>query len=379
MATSAKGPALRVLVVDDSAVVRQVMASLLHQYGGMEVSVASDPLIALKRIAVSAPDVVVLDIEMPHMDGLTFLERLMREHPLPVVICSSHAERGSSVSLRALRLGAIEVVAKPSIGVRDFLHDAATQLVDTVRAAASARLPGTARVMPAEPARGLARLEAHAVAPGHQAGAVRGAVVPARKHPVELVAIGASTGGVETLGCILGTLPPDCPPTVIVQHMPPGFTADLARDFDRECAASVREAKDGEPVHPGTVLVAPGGHHLTVDRRGSAFVARVSDGPLVSRHRPSVDVLFRSVAAAAGPFALGIILTGMGDDGAEGLLAMREAGAVTVAESEESCVVFGMPKAAIALDAAAHVLPLPQIPVLLHAHRLRRARATRIA
>ena len=341
------GP-IHVLVVDDSAVVRQFMAGLLTREPGMAVAVAADPLIALRKMAQQRPDVILLDLEMPRMDGLTFLRRIMRQDPIPVVVCSGHAARGTEAALRALDEGAVEVVAKPKLGVRDFLRDTSLILLDTIRAAAQAR--PRRRLVPPAP-----RLTADAVLPPSRG--------PERRQPSEkIVAIGASTGGTEALRLILEAMPPDAPGIVVVQHMPELFTAAFARRLDECCRIEVREAASGDRVRRGRALIAPGNRHLMVVREGSGHAVRVSDGPLVCRHRPSVDVLFRSVAQTAGPYAVGVILTGMGDDGAQGLLEMQQTGAVAIAQDEASCVVFGMPKAAIAKGAVDAVLDLSLIP-----------------
>jgi two-component system chemotaxis response regulator CheB len=337
---------LTVLVVDDSAVVREVASGLLSLEPGITAITAADALIALDKMRVQRPDVILLDLEMPRMDGLTFLRKLMVEDPLPVVVCSSLAGRGTEAALRALEEGAVEVVAKPKVGVRDFLHESAVMLIDTLRAAARARLG------PCPPPK----------APGKRA-----VLPPADTRPTlrfttaKVLALGASTGGTEALRLILEALPADAPGTVVVQHMPEGFTAAFAKRLDQSCRVEVKEAAHGDWLREGRALIAPGNRHTTVVRSGANYAVSVGDGPLVSRHRPSVDVLFQSVARAAGPNAVGIILTGMGNDGAAGLLEMREAGAATIAQDESTCVVFGMPKEAIALGAVDEVLPLPRI------------------
>lgn len=337
-------PNLHVLVVDDSAVARQILAAVLGADGSIAVTTAADPLIALRKMERSRPDVIVLDLEMPRMDGLTFLRRIMSEDPIPVVVCSGHAERGTAAALTALSEGAVEVIARPRLAVREFLQESAVLLLDAVRAAAQARLgprrgaPGPAPDPPPPP--------------------------PARPTPARrVVLLGSSTGGVEALHQILGALPGPpalVPPIVLVQHMPEGFTAAFAHRLNEACRIEVREAADGAPLRPGLALVAPGNRHIRLKavRGGCGYGVEVVDGPLISRHRPSVDVLFQSAAEAAGPAGVGIILTGMGSDGAAGLLAMRQAGAETYAQSEESCVVFGMPKEAIAAGAVEQVLPL---------------------
>jgi two-component system chemotaxis response regulator CheB len=343
---------LQVLVVDDSAVVRQTLSSVLGQAPGIEVAVAADPLIAMDKMRAKRPDVILLDLEMPRMDGVTFLRRLMREDPLPVVVCSGLAERGTEAALRAVEEGAVEVIAKPRLGVRDFLEESAVLLVDAVRAAALARA-GRGRWRPgrAEPTRGAA-----------PAARSRPA---ARATTAHVVAIGASTGGTEALRAILERLPPDVPGVVVVQHMPEVFTRTFAERLDRLCDLDVAEARDGDELRVGRVLIAPGNRHASVVRDGARYVVEVRDGPLVSRHRPSVDVLFRSVARAAGRDAVGVILTGMGDDGAEGMVELKRAGAATIAQDERSCAVFGMPREAIDRHAVDEVVSLLQIPAAI--------------
>lgn len=357
---------LHTLVVDDSAVIRQAVAAILGE-AGLSVDTAADPLIALAKMERNRPDVILLDLEMPRMDGLTFLRRLMREHPLPVVVLSSHAARGTETALQALEEGAVEVLAKPGLGIRDFLDRSASHLVDVVRAAGRARLPArivTARggMEDAPPQRRPAgRHPSHA---GGDGGAADGARV---------VALAASTGGPETLRRILAPLPVELPGLVIVQHMPRAFTAAFARRLDESCDLDVREAEDGDPVAPGTALVAPGGRHLEVARAGDRLRIHLHDDPPVGRHRPSADVLFHSVARAAGAAAVGVILTGMGGDGAEGLLALRRAGAATLALDEASCVVYGMPARAVALGAVERVVSLTNMPGALLARARRPA------
>ena len=340
----------RILVVDDSAVVRQAMTVVLTK-SGFTVDVAADPLIALEKMKGARPDVIVLDLEMPRMDGLTFLRKLMSESPIPVVVCSGLTGAGTDAAMRALEEGAVEIITKPRTGVHGFLVDSASQIVDAILGAARARLR-TPR--------------AHAIQPRLTADAM----LPSRAEPLSvttnrIVVVGASTGGTEALRRLLQDLPPDSPGLVIVQHMPEIFTAAFARRLNETCRIEVREATDGDHVVDGRALIAPGNRHTLVRRSGARYVVEVADGPLVSRHRPSVDVLFRSAAQAAGVNAVGVILTGMGDDGAEGLLEMKRAGARTLAQDEETCVVFGMPKEAIARGAAGDVLPLGRIPAAI--------------
>ncbi len=334
---------IHVLVVDDSAVVRQVMQGVLGADPTIKVSVAADPIIAWAKIEKEAPDVVITDLVMPRMDGLTFLRKIMAERPLPVVVCSEVAHRRTEDAISALQLGAVEVITKPKIGVRDFLHESAVMLIDVVRSAAQARLPGPPPVAPRNTADVVLTL---GPAPRHRATGDK------------IIAIGASTGGTEALREFLQAMPSGCPGIVIVQHMPEMFTRAFAERLNRDCSIEVKEAVDGDRILSGRALIAPGNHHLLVQRSGSAYIAQVMDGPLVSRHRPSVDVLFRSVAKSVGSHAVGVIMTGMGNDGAQGLLEMRNRGAQTIAQDESSCVVFGMPKEAIARDAVAAIVPL---------------------
>lgn len=339
---------LHVLVVDDSATVRQVMQAILQTDRRISVSVASDPLIAAVKMQKERPNVVITDLEMPRMDGLTFLRKIMSESPIPVVVCSGLAAKGTDLALRALEEGAVEIITKPKLGVRDFLHESAVLLLDVVWSASEAR------VVPRQQIPTQARLNADAVLP---------LLTKSRdwKASQGLIAVGASTGGTEALRAFLTAMPSNCPPIVIVQHMPENFTRAFADRLNRDCAIEVSEAHDDIALRNGMALIAPGNSHCVVNNHGPNFVVNIMDGPLVSRHRPSVDVLFRSVAISAGRNAVGVIMTGMGDDGAQGLLEMRETGAVTIAQDEASCVVFGMPREAIALGAADFVLPLGQI------------------
>jgi two-component system, chemotaxis family, protein-glutamate methylesterase/glutaminase len=341
--------ATHVLVVDDSAVVRQILTEILVRDRSVTVSTASNPFIALEKMSAARPDVIVLDLEMPEMDGLSFLQAVMATDPIPVVVCSGLAAEGTEAAFRAIEAGAVAVVAKPRLGVKGFLHDSAVLLRDTVIAAARARVRAPVRRLPSVSA-------VAAPAPGARAGR------PALSTTTDkIIAIGASTGGTEALRTILEAMPPDAPGLLVVQHMPEGFTRAFADRLDRTCRIDVKEATDGDRVLEGRALIAPGQRHLTLKRTGGHYSVEVSDGPLVSRHRPSVDVLFRSVAAAAGANAIGAILTGMGDDGAAGLLEMKQAGAVTLAQDEASCVVFGMPRAAIERGAVDHVVALDQM------------------
>jgi len=335
-------PAIDVLVVDDSAVVRQAIASILAADRSINVLAAvADPLFALRRMQVQWPDVIVLDIEMPRMDGITFLRKLMAERPTPVVVCSTLTTRGAATTMQALAAGAVAIVAKPRIGVRQYLLESSASLVQAVKAAAQANLRNLVLAAPA-PA-------PTPPAPEH---------APLNETTEKVVAIGTSTGGTQALEAILRALPRVTPGIVIVQHMPEKFTAAFAERLDGLCRIEVREARDGDRVLPGRALIAPGGRHMTLVRSGAQYSVQVKDGPLVHHHRPSVDVLFRSAARAAGRNALGIIMTGMGADGALGLKIMHDAGARAIAQDEATSVVFGMPREAIRLGAVDGVLPL---------------------
>ncbi len=351
---------IKVLLVDDSAVVRQVLQRELGSDPEIEVTgAAADPLFALQRMEREWPDVIVLDVEMPRMDGITFLKRIMAERPTPVVICSTLTEKGADTTMQALAAGAVSIVTKPRVGLKSFLEDSAGDIVQAVKAAARANV---ANLRPAKVIEVQPRLSADAVLP--RPGTV---LTRTTEH---IVAIGTSTGGTQALEAILTVLPTTAPGIVIVQHMPEKFTGLFARRLDSLCAIRVKEAEDDDRVLPGLALLAPGGKHMLVRRSGARYRVDVIDGPLVNRHRPSVDILFRSVARAAGKNAAGFLLTGMGDDGARGLLEMHEAGAPTIAQDEHSCVVFGMPKEAIAMGAADKVLPLEQVPleIMRYAH-----------
>jgi two-component system, chemotaxis family, protein-glutamate methylesterase/glutaminase len=342
---------IRVLIVDDSAVVRQALSEILGADPQLQVlGTAADPYLAAEKIRREVPDVITLDIEMPRMDGLTFLQKLMSQHPIPVVICSSLTEKGAETTLRALQYGAVEIINKPRLGARQFLEESRVLICDAVKAAARARLrPLSARQLQIQP-----KLTADAVLPGGRSSGVL-------KTTEKVVAVGASTGGTEALRVILEALPHDAPGMVIVQHMPQHFTAAFARRLDGLCRVEVKEAADGDSVIPGRALIAPGNRHLLLKRSGARYYVEIKDGPLVRRHRPSVDVLFRSAARYAGANAVGVLLTGMGDDGASGLLEMKQAGARTLVQDEATSIVFGMPAEAIKLGAAERVLPLPEI------------------
>ena len=365
-------PKTRVVVVDDSALVRGLLAEIINRQPDMEcVGAASDPLVAREMIRNLNPDVITLDVEMPKMDGIDFLSKLMRLRPMPVVMVSTLTERGAEVTLRALELGAIDFVAKPKIGVADGLRQLAEDITDKVRTAARAhvrRLPPAAAAAAALPhgAPGAA------TGAGHANAATTGVRLAAPVAPLgrlsteKIIFIGASTGGTEATKEVLMNLPPDSPAVVITQHMPAGFTRSYAARLDSLCRIRVKEAVDGDRILPGHAYIAPGGFHLSVERSGANYVARVRDGEPVNRHKPSVEVLFDSAAAVVGPNALGVMLTGMGADGARAMKTMRDAGSWNVCQDEATCVVFGMPREAIAHGAAHEVLPLQRIaPTLL--------------
>jgi two-component system chemotaxis response regulator CheB len=345
---------IRVLIVDDSAVVRQTLSSILETDPKIEVmDTAGDPYSAARIMQNEVPDVITLDIEMPRMDGLTFLRKIMRQHPIPVVIISSLTTEGTLTALQALEYGAVEIITKPQLGTKLFLEESRIKLCDVVKAASKVNLkrktvaaPSTMEVKP--------KLSADAVLAKSYAHSMI-------KTTEMVVAVGASTGGTEALSVFLQALPADCPGIVIVQHMPEIFTKTFANRLNEQCRINVKEAENGDTILRGHALIAPGNKHTLVKRSGAKYYVEVKDGPLVNRHRPAVDVLFRSTAQYAGANAIGIIMTGMGDDGARGLLEMREAGALTIAQDEKSCVVFGMPKEAIRHDAVVKILPLDQI------------------
>ena len=341
---------IKVLCVDDSALIRSLMTEIINGQPDMTVvATAPDPLVARDLIKQHNPDVLTLDVEMPRMDGLDFLEKLMRLRPMPVVMVSSLTERGNEITLRALELGAVDFVTKPKVGIRDGMLDYSEKLADKIRAAARARVRQAAPVQ-------------HAAS--HAAQAPVGAA-PLFNNPLlsteKLIIVGASTGGTEAIREVLVPLPPDAPAVLIAQHMPPGFTKSFAQRLNGLCRITVKEAEHGERVLPGHAYIAPGHAHLLLARSGANYIAHLSDDPPVNRHRPSVDVLFRSAAQHAGKNAVGVILTGMGRDGAAGLLDMKKAGAYTLAQDEASCIVFGMPREAIALGAADEIASLPEM------------------
>lgn len=346
---------IKVLIVDDSALVRQVVSAALASDPEIEViGVASDPLFAMQKMQAQWPDVLVIDIEMPRMDGITFLKKIMAEHPTPVVVCSSLAEKGAQATFEALSAGAISIITKPKLGIKSFLEDSSNDIVQAVRSAARANMRAVRRNATAASVL-VPKLTADAML----SAADNRALV---RTTDQVVAIGTSTGGTQALEAVLTRLPATCLGIVIVQHMPEKFTAMFAERLNGICQIEVREARNGDRIIPGLALIAPGGRHMMLKRNGAQYVVEVADGPVVNRHKPSVDVLFRSVAKFAGANALGIIMTGMGDDGARGMKEMHDMGARTLAQDEASCVVFGMPKEAIKLDAVDQIISLEQIP-----------------
>jgi two-component system chemotaxis response regulator CheB len=357
----------RVVVVDDSALVRSMLTEIINRQPDMEcIGAASDPFVAREMIRNLNPDVITLDVEMPRMDGIDFLSKLMRLRPMPVVMVSTLTERGADVTLRALELGAIDFVAKPKIGVADGLRQLSDDITDKIRVASKARIHRSPAASSAALAAGsvaTARSTAGGVAEGTPVTKPGAASSPGlgRLSTEKIIFIGASTGGTEATKEVLSALPADSPAVVITQHMPPGFTRNYAARLDGLCRIGVKEASDGERILPGHAYIAPGGLHLSVERSGANYIARVKDGDPVNRHKPSVEVLFNSAARVVGPNAIGIMLTGMGADGAHAMREMKDAGAYCVAQDEASCVVFGMPREAIAAGAVQEVLPLTQI------------------
>ncbi|MCP4717055.1 MAG: chemotaxis response regulator protein-glutamate methylesterase [Deltaproteobacteria bacterium] len=336
---------IRVLIVDDSAVVRQTLQEILESDPMIEImATATDPIYAAEKIKKEVPDVITLDVEMPRMDGITFLQKIMSQHPIPVVICSSLTAKGSETALKALEYGAAEIITKPRLGTKQFLKEAKIVICDAVKAAYAAH---------AKPQKSkLAKAAVpHEVQKKLTADAVLAKPKPGDRAMLEttekVIVIGASTGGTEALRVFLGALPQDTQGIVIVQHMPENFTTSFANSLDQLCRVSVKEAENNDTVIRGRVLIAPGNRHTLLKRSGARYYVEVKDGPLVSRHRPSVDVLFRSAARYAGANAVGVIMTGMGDDGASGMLEMKEAGAYNIAQDEQSCVVYGMPMEAV--------------------------------
>jgi two-component system, chemotaxis family, protein-glutamate methylesterase/glutaminase len=345
---------IKVMVVDDSALVRQTLSGLLNLDPEIcVIATAADPLFAAQKIAKEKPDVITLDLEMPRMNGLTFLKKLMSSHPIPVVIISNHTSSGAEASFQALQYGAVEVIAKPKVAIKDFFEESRIYLCDAVKAAAEAKIkkadPNTG------PRRPMPKLSADSVI------SLSGTPIFLKETADKLITMGASTGGTTAIQEFLEKMPPNCPGIVIVQHMPELFTRSFADRLNRTCSISVKEGTHGDIITPGKAIIAPGNKHMMIRKTDTQYCVEIKEGPLVNRHRPSVDVLFRSAAKFAGQNAVGIILTGMGDDGAQGLLEMKQAGAYTIAQDEATSVVFGMPKAAISLGASSIVLPLEKI------------------
>lgn len=347
-------PKIRVLTIDDSALMRQILAMLLSKDSNIEVvGSAPDPFIAREKIKALNPDVLTLDVEMPKMDGLTFLEKLMRGHPMPVIMVSSLTEAGCQTTLRALELGAVDFITKPKIDLREGMKEIAQDLIFKIKAAAQAKVRGLGPGATGQSASGAV----------HHASRLLSLPSSAMiKTTDTIIAIGSSTGGTEAVKDVLMALPPNTPPILITQHMPERFTKTWAARMNQLCHISVKEAEDGDSVLPGHALVAPGNYHMTLVRNGARYSVRINQDPPVNRHRPSVDAMFDSVARYAGANTIGVILTGMGGDGAKGMLAMKQAGAYTIAQDEASCVVFGMPKEAIKLGGVDKILPLSEIP-----------------
>jgi two-component system, chemotaxis family, protein-glutamate methylesterase/glutaminase len=344
---------IKVLVIDDSALVRQTLCEILNSDPGIQVvATAADPILAAERLRTVVPDVITLDVEMPRMDGLTFLQKLMSQHPIPVVMCSSLAESGSETALKALEYGAVDIITKPKLGTKQFIEESRVRICDAIKGAAAARL---------EPMRAMRTMKE--IAPKYTADVIM--EKPNTKAMIQttekVVVVGASTGGTEALKVFLEMLPEDTPGIVIVQHMPENFTAAFAKRLDATCRVTVKEAQDNDTIVRGRALIAPGNHHALLKRSGARYYVEIKDGPLVSRHRPSVDVLFRSAARYAGRNAVGVIMTGMGDDGARGMREMYDAGAITIAQDEATCVVYGMPCEAVKQGGVHKITPLQHI------------------
>ena len=344
---------IKVLIIDDSALVRQTLCDILSSDPEIEVvGSAADPILAAERMRTVIPDVITLDVEMPRMDGLTFLQKLMSQHPIPVVMCSSLAESGSETALKALEYGAVDIITKPKMGTKQFIEESRVRICDAVKGAAAARLG---------PIKAMRTMKE--VSPKYTADVIM--EKPNAKAMIltteKVVVVGASTGGTEALRIFLEMLPEDTPGIVIVQHMPENFTAAFAKRLDSICRVTVKEAQDNDTVVRGRALIAPGNHHALLKRSGARYYVEIKDGPLVSRHRPSVDVLFRSAARYAGKNAVGVIMTGMGDDGAHGMKEMHDSGAVTIAQDEATCVVYGMPHEAVKLGGVNKIMPLQNI------------------
>ena len=344
---------IKVLIIDDSALVRQTLCDILSSDPEIEVvGSAADPILAAERMKTIIPDVITLDVEMPRMDGITFLQKLMSQHPIPVVMCSSLTERGNETALKALEYGAVDIITKPKMGTKQFIEESRVSICDAVKGAAAARLGSLKAIRTMKE-----------VSPKYTADVIM--EKPNTKAMIQttekVVVVGASTGGTEALRVFLEMLPEDTPGIVIVQHMPENFTAAFAKRLDSICRVTVKEAQDNDTVVRGRALIAPGNHHTLLKRSGARYYVEIKDGPLVSRHRPSVDVLFRSAARYAGKNAVGVIMTGMGDDGAHGMKEMHDAGAITIAQDEATCVVYGMPHEAVKLGGVNKIMPLQHI------------------
>ncbi|MBC2605381.1 chemotaxis response regulator protein-glutamate methylesterase [Pelagicoccus albus] len=354
------------MIVDDSSTARRILTDIVNRGQNMEVtSTAQDPFQAVAELKRNTPDVMILDVEMPRMDGITFLKKLMIQHPMPVIMCSSHTEEGSRASVECLENGAIDIIAKPRAATKEVMHELEMRIHDVIRSAAIARFRSRSGSMissrpdhrpPPAPITPRAKLSPDEVLPPLRSGVAQAPITPSK-----IIAIGASTGGTDAIKVFLDAMPANSPGVVIVQHMPEGFTASFASRLDSSSPMKVREARNGDVVENGVALVAPGSHHMMLRRSGNRYTVEVRDGPLVSRHRPSVDILFRSVAQSAGKNAVGVIMTGMGDDGATCMKELRDSGAFTIAQDRESCVVFGMPNEAIKHGGVCETLPLDKI------------------
>ncbi|MCF7948975.1 MAG: chemotaxis response regulator protein-glutamate methylesterase [Spirochaetia bacterium] len=361
---------IQVMVVDDSALVRETLGNILQSDPGIELfATAPDPIMAMRKMEIEQPDVIILDIEMPRMDGLTFLNRLMSENPLPVIICSSKSETGSTNALKAMEYGAVDIIQKPKIGTKQFFEESKVTISDAVKAAAQARIKSVQRRTPTAPSPSIDKqVEARTSESTNRFSKnTADVIMPAAtgNYTIEttekVVVVGASTGGTEALKVFLEMMPINAPPIVIVQHMPEKFTTAFAQRLDGYCAIHVKEAANNDSVLRGQALIAPGNQHTLLKRSGARYYTEVKEGPLVSRHRPSVDVLFRSASRYGGKNVIAVLMTGMGDDGASGMLELKQAGAYTIAQDEKSCIVFGMPKEAIKRGGVDKVLSLEQI------------------
>jgi len=347
-----KNKKIKVMLVDDSAVVRQTLTEVLSSDKDIEVIAAChDPYVAAHKLKYAVPDVMVLDVEMPRMDGITFLKKIMSQHPIPVIICSTLVETGADTTIKALEFGAVDIIQKPTIGTKKFLEEAKIQLTDAVKAAAKVNIK---KICLRQSSRSLKKLNADAVLDAGKVGAMSATTD-------KIIVIGASTGGTEAIREVLTSMPQDCPGIVVVQHMPQGFTASFAQRLNEQCLINVKEARDGDSILRGHALIAPGNFHTMVKRSGARYHVDVKDGPLVSRHRPSVDVLFRSASRYAGSNVISAILTGMGDDGANGMKEMFDSGAYTIAQDEKTCVVYGMPSVAVERGGVIESLPIQKI------------------